>query len=89
MESFPHGVHGIRKYSGIANDGHEIGVAFPSGHDMAMQVAGYAGSGSLAKVKANIEAGWLKSASQYLFCFYNYFNQKLRHFHFHTSCLTK
>ena len=41
---------------GFCDDGHEVGVAFPAGDDVLVEVFGEAGAGGSAEVVAEVEA---------------------------------
>ena len=47
---------GIGHDAGLADDGHEIGIARPAGHDVDVQVIGNARAGDFAEVDAHVKA---------------------------------
>ena len=49
---------------GFGDDGHEVGVAVPTGHDVLVDVVGDAGAGDLAGVDAEVEALRLEHLAQ-------------------------
>lgn len=52
----PHCLEGLGEDSGVAEDGHEVGVAVPARDDVEVEVAGDAGAGGFAEVDADVEA---------------------------------
>src|SRR5215510_12411243 len=46
----------LGQHSCLSNDGHEVRIANPAGHNMQVEVVFYTGSSTLSKIHSNIKA---------------------------------
>ena len=50
----------LRHHPGLADDGHEIGIALPARHDVPVQMVFDAGTGALAEIHSQIDSARLQ-----------------------------